>query len=262
MLTSLLSPLRLGIVYAVVLALVWRRMPRWSRAVALAPLIAGVLLTTPWFANLLVGWQEARAPSPSNCAEPRPQTIVVLGGGVSTRPRDADDTGALTAQSLRRLLVAVDLFHDTPEARLVVAGGVVHFSGSDVSEAELLGSLARRLGVAPTDIRRETDSRTTWQNARRVAALEPAIDRRIWLVTSAVHMSRAAYAFGEAGFDVCAWPADSLSARGSGVAYLLPATSALVKSDAALHEMVGELAYRWGFLRDVERHPGSPTGER
>ena len=258
MLSSFVSPVRMGVLLAIVLVFAWRRLGPRSRVLGVVVLLPCLALTLPFFANLLVGLQESRGTEMA-CTGEWPPTIVVLGGGVSRAANDADDAGALTDASLRRLFAAVDLQRAHTDATLVVSGGVSRYA---LSESSLLGALARRLGVPEAQLVLEQASRTTWQNARFVAALEPAIDRRIVLVTSALHMARARYAFEQAGFDVCTHAVDARLAEADGIGYVLPATSAVVKADAVLHELVGEAAYRMGFLRDSARDPHEGAGER
>ena len=259
MLSSLVSPLRFGILFGIVLLLAWRWMPRVWRALGIAVLVVCVALTTPLAANLLVQFQESRAKPDSACASDPPATIVVLGGGVTREAIDANDYAVLTEASLRRLFAAADLQRARPASVLVISGGVSRYS---VSESALLGALAERLGVPESMRRHEERSRTTWQNAQFVAALQPAIASRIELVTSALHMPRARYAFEQAGYTVCPHAVDPRHARADGIGYFLPSTGALQKTDAALHEIIGEAAYRLGWLRDTARNPHVESGER
>ena len=74
--------------------------------------------------------------------------------------------------------------------------------------------------------------------------------RRLVLVTSAMHMPRSRLALGRAGFDVCPVPADSRRIAFGLPGYLIPGSSALDKTEAALHELVGLAYYRW---RDARR---------
>lgn len=259
MLSSFLSPLRLGVLLGLLLLLGWRRYPRWLRWLIGLPVLACIGMSLPIVANGLVGLQEERAPSAEACAVPVPNIIVVLSGGSSREPQDANDIAALSESSLRRQIGAVDLFLRTPSARMIISGGV---SVYPVAESELMAGLAVRLGVPAADIRTEARSHSTWQNAQFVAALEPALPHRIWLVTSALHMPRSVYAFEQAGFEVCAWPVDARHARANSLGFFLPSIDALEKSHLALREFVGEAAYRMGWLRSLERDPWASRDER
>lgn len=257
MLTWLLSPLRGGLLLALVLWLLWRWLPRWLRALGISGLAIAMVLATPLGANALVSAVEGQAPSASDCAAPRASTIVLLGGGVKTSTRDPLDYAGLSPSSVQRVFAAVKLARQQPDARIVVSGN--SFGG--VPESTLMTQLMVDLGIAPHRIRREPAARTTWQNAQFAAALQPPIERRVWLLTSALHLPRALYAFQQAGFDACGFPTDSIHSEWIGWRYLLPASSAIAKSEAALHEIFGAFAYRRGWQRQADRNPSPDSGE-
>lgn len=256
---TFLSPFRTGVLLALLLMLVWRWLPRWARWPALVPVIVCVLLSLPVVANPLVRWQESRVDVGHDCASRPPSTIVVLSGGTTRRPLDGADISALGESSIRRMFAASIRLQLQTDTSLVIAGGPAQY---EFAESSLMAELARQLGVPSDVIRLETQSRSTWQNAEFVAALRPAIERRIWLVTSALHLPRAKYAFEQNGFEVCAWPADPLAAEANSLGYYLPSTTALRKSEAVIHEWVGEVAYRMGWLRSASRDPWSSADER
>ncbi|GAA0717770.1 YdcF family protein [Dokdonella soli] len=240
---AVLSPLGFGLLLALALWLGRRRLSRglWYAGFALEALC--LLLAAPLGANALVALEERRAPPAIACAAPAPATVVLLAGGVRRPPHDADDVGALNAASVQRTIDAAALVLATPGTELVISGGIR--PGDDVAESTLMAALARRLGVPPVSIRIETGSRTTWQNAQHVRALAPAAPERIWLVTSALHMPRALVAFRAVGFVPCAHPVDFRAAPFREFADLLPRGGAIAASEAALHELAGEIAYRW-----------------
>jgi uncharacterized SAM-binding protein YcdF (DUF218 family) len=259
MLSSFFSPVRFGVLLALLLLVLWRWMPRWMRMIACVPIAACIALSLPLVANQLVRFEESRVPMADACAASPPATIVVLSGGITRQPADAADFAALGEYSLRRLFAAVALYRAQHAARLVISGGEGQYG---IAESALMARLAEQLGVPGQAITLEARSHSTWQNAQFTRELEPAVDQRIWLVTSALHMPRAAYAFREAGFSVCAWPADTRFASANSAGYYLPSTGALDKSDAAIHEMLGEAAYRMGWMRSMMREPWSRSDER
>jgi uncharacterized SAM-binding protein YcdF (DUF218 family) len=244
---TLLSPLGLGALLFVFAVLFWRWLGRVARVGLVAIGAILLALSTPLGANALIRLQEMRAPAADACT-PAPDTIVVLAGGTAHPPRDANDFAALNAASLQRLFAAVALYDAGRGTTLAIVGT----SDYDVPDSEVMAALATRLGVPRAAIRVETSSLTTWQNAERAAALSPPIARRIWLVTSAVHMPRALYAFRAAAFDPCAWPAYSQYRGPGGLAYLLPYGGAAAKAEDAIHEIAGEIAYRLGLRADHE----------
>ena len=238
----LFSPLSWSVGLALLLAVFWQWLPRGLCLLGLAIETALVVALTPLGANGVVRVIESRVPPVQTCKAPAPDTIVVLTGGLSRRARSPDDFAAANVQSLHRLFAAVELWQREPDAQLVISGGGVN----RVAESTVLAALAQRLGVPAAAIRTETHSLSTWQSARDVAALAPAVPRRIWLVSSALHLPRALLAFRDAGFQPCAWPSESryLAPNGS-IFYYVPQSSSVVKMEEALHELVGGWDYAW-----------------
>ena len=75
--------------------------------------------------------------------------------------------------------------------------------------------------------------------------MQPPLPHRVVLVTSAMHMRRARYAVESAGFEACPVPADTRRIPFGLPGSLIPRTTALAKSEAAVHEVVGLLHYQW-----------------
>ncbi len=207
--------------------------------------IAGVLLLaaswlamTPAGANWLVGRIEREATAlPGECANV--EWLVLLAGGLARAPGDAGDAGALSADSLRRVFAL--RAQPTPAGwRRAVSGGGPHA----VAEATLIDALLHRLDPGGATALLETQSTTTWESAQAMATLLPP-PRRIALATGALHLPRARLAFEAAGFEVCRWPLDRRHLAVSGISAWWPQSSALVKSEAALHELFGTAYYRW-----------------
>lgn len=242
---ALLSPLGLGLLLGLLLWWRWTHLPRWLLRTVLALELLCLLLSTPLGADALLTRAEWRAPAATDCAVPLPDTIVLLAGGMRRDAAAPDDVGALGESSLQRTFGAATLFAQMPGARLVISGGMHR----DVVVSAQMAELAVRLGVPRAAIRIEDQSRTTWENATRVRALDPAVPERIWLATSAVHMPRALLAFRAAGFAPCSYPVDIRAAMFEGPSDLLPGGGAITRSAAVLHEWVGEIAYRWRAWR-------------
>lgn len=249
------SPLPWAVLLLAVLALAWRRLPRGWRGAGVAVEVVLLILMTPLGANLLARAVEARlSPSPA-CAAPVPRTVVVLSAGFARKPASASDFAALQALGLHRLFAGVDLWRSLPGARLVISGG----GRERIPEAVPMANLAQRLGVPAAAIAIEGSSRDTWENARDVAALSPALPRRIWLVTSALHMPRALGAFRAWGFAPCPWPSDRTASRlRFGVGLFLPSGAAADTSSRAVHELVGAADYAWLEWRQRRAQPAAP----
>lgn len=220
---------------------------QWKRCSALC-LPGIVLLTAAWLgmtpagANWLVGRIERDTVAlPGECADV--EWLVLLAGGLDRAPDGEDDGGALTHDSLRRTFA---LLENPPPAiwHRAISGGGPHA----LAEARVMNALLRRLDSTGPGPLLETASETTWESAHAMAVLLPP-PRHIALASSALHLPRARLAFELAGFDVCPWPLDHQFVAVSGVTAWLPQSSALRKSEAALHEVVGALYYRWKAWR-------------
>lgn len=210
--------------------LIWRQR-RFGWAVFVAGFVSLWLLCTPFAADGLYALAE-RYPALNPDRPVNAQAVVVLGGG-GERNHAPEYNGAAMAEPimLERLTLAAFLAH---HYSLPLA-----ISGAATEVPAMSATLARNLGVRPRWI--EGSSRDTYENAQLSARmLLPAGIRRIVLVTSSAHEWRAAHEFMAAGFDVVPAPAGVLDARETGVFRFIPDPAALVRSHAAVYELIGE----------------------
>lgn len=205
-------------------------------------LAVSLLAMTPWVANHLLAVLEHTEPSQPACRSDIPVVAVVLAGGIDQRPVDASDFSALGIASRRRLDSGLAYWREHSGRTLVISGGPSR--AGFPAESRLLAAYASTFGVPDAAMRLEMASATTWENARRTAAMIPALPTRIVLITSALHMPRAMLAFESAGFVVCPIRADPRYTPNDFPDALLPGSSALRKTEAALHEFVGLAVYR------------------
>lgn len=237
------SPLPWAVLILLLLALAWGRLQRGWRMAGVLVELALLVAMTPFGARLLARAVVARMPAAAVCAAPLPRTIVVLAAGFANQPVSATDYAALQPVALHRVFTGVDLWRALPPgARLVMTGG----GNTGTPESMPMAALAQQLGVPGGAIAVETTSRDTWQSARNVAALAPAVPKRIWLVTSALHMPRALGAFRAWGFAPCPWPSDlAETALRFGPGMFIPSSVAVDASRRALHELAGAVDYAW-----------------
>ena len=247
------SPLPYAVVLGALLALFWLRLPLAAQVTGVVVEVLLVAMMTPLGANVLVRAVESRLPASKTCTAPEPTTIVVLGAGFDHSPAGPDDYGALRDSALQRLFTGVALWRRIPGARIVVAGG----GSRSEPDAVPLANLAARMGVPAADIRIEDRSRTTWENARNVAALTPPVPKRIWLVTSTMHMPRALAAFRAWGFEPCAWPSGVWRERFHWTPLnFVPQGTAVRTAAIALHELAGSAEYailEWRHARSARQ---------
>ncbi len=135
--------------------------------------------------------------------------------------------------SLRRTFRAIRLYREGRAPIVVFTGGQSHTSGGKRIAHEM-GELARQLGVPARDILEETESTTTWENARNASALlrERGI-HRVLLVTDGIHMRRAEACFRHFGFTI----------ERDSVPQVCVNSSNLDMLGEAFHEYLGSLYY-------------------
>jgi uncharacterized SAM-binding protein YcdF (DUF218 family) len=159
-----------------------------------------------WTFRYLIEPLESRYQRPSAISEEDFTGIIALGG--TNYPSRFAEAGRL-ARLYPELKVLISDQTD-------VAGALVKLGG----------------GIDPSRIIVETKSKSTYQNAIFCALLVHPKPRERWLlVTSVLHMPRAAASFREAGFEVVAWPVYDEVSQASMVS-------------PALHEWLGLVAYR------------------
>jgi len=223
--------------------LLWRRgvrgLPLW---LALGLTVSHFWFAAPLGANLLVRAVEGDPDSPRICRPGAGQKIVVaLAGGMRGVRGDEPPIGGLKEATFRRTAAAAALAAGDPESLLVVSGGL----GGPDTEADLMRSLAVSLGVPEERIVLERGSLTTYESALRVA--EWADERgigRVHLVTSALHMPRAAATFERQGLTVCPHPVDWKQVPVDPGSWFFPQISALARSTAAIREAMALVWYR------------------
>ena len=221
---------------AIALALLRRR--RSALVVACAGCALVTLLSLRPVARALVVPLESRYQA-VDLDDPRvadARAVVLLGSGTV-----GDDQ--LTAVALERAVAAA--LHARRLSLPVITTGGPPAVGL-AAEADVAAAFLVSLGMAESGIVRETESRTTWENAARVRDLHPG--GPLLLVTSALHMRRAAASFRAAGLVVIPAPSGRLlEDRPTRGREWLPGAGYLDASIRALHEYVGLLAYRVAY---------------
>jgi uncharacterized SAM-binding protein YcdF (DUF218 family) len=183
--------------------------------------------------------------TPGQQADPaaaRISSIVVLGGGSTDDPQIPLNS-RLGLESIARLTEAVRLYRLLPGSRLILSGGSAF---GEQPEAEVMAETARVMGVPSHDLRLESKSRDTEEQALFV---RPLVENSPFLlVTSAYHMPRSIALFQKQGMAPIPAPTAFMarSARFTTPATYFPNASGLQNSERAFHEYLGLL---WSWLR-------------
>jgi uncharacterized SAM-binding protein YcdF (DUF218 family) len=224
------SPLLVGLAGLVL----WRRRPRLGVALCTVCILTLWALSTPILADALACATQnypALDPAHLTASQARAQAIVILGGGVR---RNAPEVGgdAPSAQTGLRLIEGARVARATHLPILI--------SGS-VDEAPAMRRFMEEDLQLPVRWV-ESKSRNTHDNAVFSATIlgKEGI-RRIILVTSSPHMTRAVAEFVAAGLDVTAAPAEMVGRNELTALGFVPNVMALGLSYSALYELVGRL---------------------
>ena len=206
----------------------WAR--RWGRGATAVALLALWLLCTPLCAEYVTRLVE-HYPSLDPDQPLKADVIVVIGGGTSRVAAPEYRGPAADLVLLDRLAYAAFLAQRS--------GLPLAISGAPEETRAMADTLERNFNLRPRWI--EGQSRDTFENARFSAKLlEPQGIRHIVLVTSTTHIWRATHEFQDAGFEVLPAPAGMRGAYKLDVLSLLPSPYGLLRSNAAIYEMLGE----------------------
>lgn len=234
----LLPPLNL-LLLGMAGVLLWHKRPALARSLTATSLALLWALSTPYVAESLMGLLEGEA-APVDPKKQPANAIVVLGGGTYfSAPEYGGDT--VGEDTLVRLRYAARLQRETGKPILATGGKP---SGNDLSEAQQMKTALEHDFDVPVKWT-EDESANTYENARfSYKKLAPLGIKRIYLVTHAWHMARAARVFQAAGFDVVAAPTAFSTRYSPGLLEYLPSARALHDSRRFMHEIIGQLWYR------------------
>ena len=203
------------------------------------------LAATPIVASMLVGTLEEQYPVVNIEKLPKADVAIIL-GGVSLPSQDLNPYADLKAGA-DRILHAARLFKAGKVDRILVSSGRPISQTASRSEAEVIAGFLNEFGVDRANIVLESNSRNTHENAlNSLSIMEKSGFSSALLVTSALHMPRAAAVFQRVGVNFSPVSIDTLSsslAKGS-IFALLPNSKALDISTLAIKEWIGLLVYR------------------
>ncbi|MFA0076667.1 envelope biogenesis factor ElyC [Vibrio artabrorum] len=169
--------------------------------------------------------------------------VMVLGSG-----HVVDDqippTSELSRTGLMRLTEGIRILRLYPGAKLILSG---YGGGTEVSNARMMAKVALSLGVSKPDIILLETAKDTWEEARQAAAFVK--NKKMILVTSASHMSRALNEFHNAGINPLPAPTNYLAQEGIVEPWnkYMPKALYLEQTERYWHERMGLI---WQSLRD------------
>jgi uncharacterized SAM-binding protein YcdF (DUF218 family) len=224
----------------------WRRQRPRSRSLVVLALasVCLTLLSLPITGFLALRSLESAYPPADETPAPG-DTLVVLSAGMILD--DADGARVrLDPTSLTRCWHAAQLYRRAGKCRVLLSGGKTDWAVPGPTLAEAMQAVVIPMGIDAQDIVLEKKSATTYENA---LYSQPLLNhdggRRIWLVTSAAHMGRAAGCFRKQGVAVTPAPCDHQTVVWqTSLTDFVPALGGLEQFTRAVHEWQGYVWYR------------------
>ena len=227
---------------------------RRRRAVILAGLLLLLIPSIPAVSNSLCSLLENQYPhlKPEQC--PQADAVVALGGFAGEKKQFPGDIEWYDA--VDRFESAVKLVR-IQKAPILLLADFKPWPDDSHTAGNLLRQAAVEHGLSPEAIRIARTASTTADEAEAIKEyLQQNGGRRIILVTSALHMSRAAFLFRRAGIECIPFPVDYES---DGWEWkwdrLIPTPDAMDKTQRCLHEILGGVLYH--ILPFAGTHPSA-----
>jgi len=209
LLSALLLPPGLLIIVMLASLLLLVRRPALARGGLIFTTLALFFLSLSPVRDALILPLENYYPQPGSEALKPGMPIVILGGGIRPGyPEGAPDRTFVPGDALARLYHGFRLYRITSGKIYLTSGRVFHDFSED-SEARAMANALVGLGVNPSDLILEENSRNTYENASMTAARFPELaGAPFLLVTSAYHMPRAMMLFHASGLNPVAAATD------------------------------------------------------
>jgi len=237
--TFLMPPLSLLLALALGILLLYRRR-RFARPLILASCVLLWVASTPYFAEGALHLLEARTTALGN-AQQNAEAIVILGGGTYFHAPEFAGQDAIGDATLVRLRYGARLQRETGKPILVTGGTLLD---NHLSEAQQMRTALKQDFSVPVRWT-EDNSENTFENAQySFRILQQEGIRKIYLVTHAWHMPRAADAFRRAGFEVVEAPTAFTTRYRIDPLAFLPQAGAMQDSKFFVHEVIGLFWYR------------------
>lgn len=244
LLSAITQPLFWLALWWLLALLLLARKPRAARRMLWSGLLALGLLGFQAIPDALLRPLENRYALPNSAAVTQHAGVIVLGGALE-HPSSWQAHGQVPlGQSAERMTVPIGLLHQHPGMQLVFSGGEGRLLTTGVTEGQLAQQFYQEQGLDMARVHIEQGSRTTRENAQRVAETLGARcrDEQWLLVTSAWHMPRAVPEFEAVDCQVTPYPVDFRTGAVTDWHSYHMADS-LLRWQVALHEWLGQVAY-------------------
>jgi len=233
-------------------SLIFRNKPKLSRNLIISAILILWISSTTGFSTMLARSLEWRFKPPNEI--PTAEAIVLLGG--ATEPAAPPRPTVEVNGAGDRVLYAARLYQEGKAPLILLSGGEISWLNEGSSTpSEDMAEILEFTGVPMDAMILENESKNTYENAEfSYKLLSEREINRILLVTSAIHMPRAAAVFEEQGFEVIPLPVDYSITETQSVVEdsnvwvtkildIIPTSSSLSLTTNAIKEYIGMLVY-------------------
>tara|TARA_B100001287_G_C22683260_1_gene531764 strand:+ start:1156 stop:1920 length:765 start_codon:yes stop_codon:yes gene_type:complete len=153
-----------------------------------------------------------------------------------------------------RLWQAIHLYHKGKIKRIILSGDSGYVFNEGLHEANQLKSLLIEQNIPASDILIENKSRNTHENAKETVKIlkeRGLLSNSFILITSAIHMHRAAGCFKKEGLDCATFSTDHYDDASSIFSpnSIIPSAEAFIMWKRMIKEWIGTIMYRlFGFI--------------
>jgi uncharacterized SAM-binding protein YcdF (DUF218 family) len=219
---------------------------RWG---LLTVVVSLYVLGTSISVGPVVRWLERPRPAPETL-QPHYEVAIVLSGMVSLT---LSTPGQIEFyDSVDRIIAGIAMVKQGRAEKLLISGGTGSLYAQPVREASLLRIFALEYGLRDDQILVDDTSRNTYENALyTMHLLRTHGYQHCLLITSALHMRRAAAIFHKQGLTPDLYPVDFHSKPEWELTPFdfLPSAHTLSLASDVIHELVGFVMYRLqGYL--------------
>jgi uncharacterized SAM-binding protein YcdF (DUF218 family) len=246
LLPALVFPPGLTILLLLAAAILRKRRPRLATAVVMVAIVSLYALSIELVAGALQRNLESSYPAVDISTLPKSDAIVVLGGYL--HPAGGSRRYNEFTEASDRIWMGAMLYRAGKAPFILLTGGNVGFLGTrGTPEAVAAKQVLEQWGVPEQAILVEPRSLNTHENAAFSKVILTARGaRQLLLVTSAMHMQRAAAIFRREGMEVTPVATDYQTGWGEPdlLFQFVPDADALAHSKNALREWIGLTVYR------------------
>lgn len=235
-----LLPPGCNLLLALIGFLLWRlRWPKIGKSLMIISLLSLWLLSTPLIAQQMINYLQYQYPnlSPQQLASDKSAAIVILEASLNLETPEYG-TPTVSDATLTRIRYAAFLHKKMQTPILVSGNDPAHLS---INQADYMAKALKDYFGVPTQWKEPSGFNTAQEGILSAEMLKKSGVKKIYLVTHALHMPRAVYAFQHKGLEIIPAPTGYKSFESSlgRLSALLPSMEGLDYSSAALREYIG-----------------------